>query len=220
MKKRLASHIFDLPVQEIRRGYRSDVYFWREKIALEQQNLHPKVTMQVFQKKQAILCGIDEALAILRLAAGRYKDYPRAYKLFDRFIDIKGKARAVFMQDKKKYLELLDEKLAISEELDSLWISDFNQLDIKALYDGDAIQPWETVMHITGDAAAFAHLETLYLGVLARRTKVATSVHNVVQAANGKTVLFFPARFDHWSVQGGDGYAAHIGGAAGVSTEA
>jgi nicotinate phosphoribosyltransferase len=75
-------------------------------------------------------------------------------------------------------------------------------------------------MHITGDASLFAHLETIYLGILSRRTRVATNVRNVVDAARGKTVLYFPARFDHWAVQGGDGYAAHIGGAHGVSTEA
>jgi nicotinate phosphoribosyltransferase len=32
--------------------------------------------------------------------------------------------------------------------------------------------------------------------------------------------MFFPARFDHWLVQTGDGYAAHIAGAIGVSTDA
>ncbi|MCZ7592808.1 MAG: quinolinate phosphoribosyl transferase [Kiritimatiellae bacterium] len=82
------------------------------------------------------------------------------------------------------------------------------------------IAPWETVMHIRGDASLFAHLETIYLGVLARRTRVATNVQRVVAAANGKTVLYFPARFDHWAVQGGDGYAAFVGGAQGVSTDA
>lgn len=220
MKTRLSSHVFDLPVQEIRRGYRSDIYFWREKITLEQHNLHPTVTMQVFQKKEAILCGIDEALAILRVGTGHYLDYKKAYKLFDRLMENKSKIREYFFVDKKKYVQLVDEKSAISEDLDNLWINEFDALDIRALYDGDALKPWETAMFITGDAAAFAHLETLYLGVLARRTKVATNVHNVVQAAAGKTVLFFPARFDHWSVQGGDGYAAHIGGASGVSTEA
>ncbi len=220
MKRRLSSHVFDLPVQEIRRGYRSDIYFWREKIALEQHNLHPNVTMQVFQKKDAILCGVDEALAILRVGAGRYKDYDQVYRLFDKLMDNKIKARECFFTNKKEYVQLVHEKIAMSEELDDLWISEFDRLDIQALFDGDPIKPWESVMLITGDAASFAHLETLYLGVLARRTKVATNVHNVVQAAAGKTVLFFPARFDHWSVQGGDGYAAHIGGAAGVSTEA
>ena len=75
-------------------------------------------------------------------------------------------------------------------------------------------------MHITGDAGLFAHLETVYLGILARRTKIASNVRSVVEAAGGKIVLYFPARFDHWALQGGDGYAAHIGGATGVSTDA
>src|SRR5690606_22757148 len=44
-------------------------------------------------------------------------------------------------------------------------------LEVHALRDGDAVEPWETVMLITGPYAAFAHLETLYLGVLGRRTK-------------------------------------------------
>ncbi len=93
MPKHLDAHVFDLPVQELRRGYRSDIYFWREKIALENHNLHPEVTMQVFQKKDAVLCGIDEVLAVLKVATGRYTDYDKAYKLFDKMIDLKSKAR-------------------------------------------------------------------------------------------------------------------------------
>ena len=83
MPKRLDPHVFDLPVQELRRGYLSDIYFWREKITLEHHDLHPQVTMQVFQKKEAVLCGVDEAVAVLKLAAGRYTDYTKAYTLFD-----------------------------------------------------------------------------------------------------------------------------------------
>jgi len=75
-------------------------------------------------------------------------------------------------------------------------------------------------MLIRGPYVAFAHLETLYLGVLARRTRVATNTRLVVEAAWPKPVMFFPARFDHWLVQTGDGYAAHIAGAIGVSTDA
>jgi nicotinate phosphoribosyltransferase len=41
-----------------------------------------------------------------------------------------------------------------------------------------------------------------------------------VDAAKPKEVMFFPARHDHWLVQTGDGYAAHIAGAIGVSTDA
>jgi len=220
MTERLPAYVFDLPVQELRRGYRSDVYFWREKVALEKNGLHPSVTMQVFQKRQVVLCGTDEAIAVLKLASGHYRDRRRAYELFDRFLELKRGSRKVFLLDRDLYLKTIEEKNRLSGELDRLWESDYDGLKIESLFDGEAVSPWETVMHITGDAAAFAHLETIYLGVLARRTRIATNVRRIVAAAQGKMVLYFPARFDHWAVQGGDGYAAQIGGAGGVSTDA
>ena len=215
---RLESHVFDLPVHELRRGYRSDIYFWREKRALEEHGIEPEAVMQVFQKKDSVVCGIDECLAILKLASGKYSDYKKAYKLFDRYIDLKKESRKYFHSDRKQYLGILSERMEIGEQLESLWIDGFGELDIMTLKDGDTISPWETVMHIKGKITSFAHLETIYLGVLARRTKVATNVRKVVEAAAGIPVLFFPARFDHWEVQGGDGYAAHVGGATAVST--
>ena len=75
-------------------------------------------------------------------------------------------------------------------------------------------------MTIEGDYALFAHLETVYLGCMARRTLVMRNVREVVEAANGKPILYFPARHDHWHVQTGDGWAAHVAGAIGVSTDA
>ena len=220
MQPRLSSHLFDLPVQELRRGYRSDVYFWRSKVVLERHDMHPVVTMQVFQKNHAVLGGVDEALAILKLASGHYRDYEQAYKLFDQFIDLKRQARGYYLGQHERYLEVTRQRLDVAAELNALWESGYAALKIEALHDGDEIEPWESVMHITGDYAVFAHLETIYLGVLARRTRIATNVRNVVRAAHGKMVLYFPARFDHWAVQGGDGYAAHIGGATGISTDA
>ncbi len=218
MGKRLDSFVFDLPVNELRRGYRSDIYFWREKRALEEHGIEPEVVMQVFQKKNAVICGIDESLAVLKVASGRYRDYRKAYKLFDRFIELKKEARQFFSSSRNKYIEILSRKMEIGEELDSLWIDEYQDLAVETLKDGDIISPWESVMHIKGKITSFAHLETIYLGILARRTRVATNVRSVVEAASGTPVLYFPARFDHWEVQGGDGYAAHIGGAAGVST--
>jgi nicotinate phosphoribosyltransferase len=76
------------------------------------------------------------------------------------------------------------------------------------------------VVEITGPYRLVAHLESVYLGVLARRSLVATNVARVVAAAGGKPVLFFADRFDHWATQGGDGYAAFVGGAQGVATDA
>jgi nicotinate phosphoribosyltransferase len=75
-------------------------------------------------------------------------------------------------------------------------------------------------MTIQGDYTEFAHLETVYLGSLARRSLVMRNVKEVVEAAGDKPILFFPARHDHWHVQTGDGWAAHVAGAIGVSTDA
>jgi nicotinate phosphoribosyltransferase len=114
------------------------------------------------------------------------------------------------------YLGGIDEAIAILRLCSVEW----TDLVVHALYDGDEIDPWETVLTIEGPYGAFAHLETLYLGVLARRTRVGTNTREVVEAARPKEVMFFPARHDHWLVQTGDGYAAHIAGAIGVSTDA
>jgi nicotinate phosphoribosyltransferase len=91
---------------------------------------------------------------------------------------------------------------------------------VHALYEGDEIAPIETVMTIEGDYSLFCHLETVYLGCLARRSLIMHNVREVVDAAGGKPILFFPARHDHWLVQTGDGWAAHVAGAIGVSTDA
>ncbi len=97
---------------------------------------------------------------------------------------------------------------------------DWSDLEVRSLRDGDRAAPWETVMEITGPYAAFAHLETLYVGVLGRRTRIATQTREGVEAAWPKPIMFFPARHDHWMVQTGDGWAAHVAGAIGVSTDA
>jgi nicotinate phosphoribosyltransferase len=160
-RRRLPPEIFDLPVEKMREGYYSDAYFNRTKETLLADGRHPRVVMQVFQKHQAILGGMDEAIAILKLAS-----------------------------------------------------DDWDALTVHALYDGDEVAPWETVMTIEGDYTLFAHLETVYLGVLARRTLISTNVRRVIEAANGKPIIFMPARHDHHRVQTGDGYAAHVAGAS------
>lgn len=96
-------------------------------------------------------------------------------------------------------------------------IDDFT---IETLIDGDPLSPRETALLITGPYIAFAHLETDYLGVLARRSLVATNVRRVMDAANGKPVIFMGARHDDWRVQTPDGYAARVGGAGSVSSDA
>jgi nicotinate phosphoribosyltransferase len=122
-----------------------------------------------------------------------------------------GRRPRVVMQVFQKngsFLGGMDEAIAILK----LCSHDWDGLTVHALYDGDAISPYETVMTIEGDYTAFAHLETLYLGVLARRTLITTNVVRVLEAANGKPIIFMPARHDHHRVQTGDGYAAHVAG--------
>jgi nicotinate phosphoribosyltransferase len=123
-------------------------------------------------------------------------------------------------QKKHAYLGGMDEAIAILK----LCADDFAALTVHALYDGDAIEPYETVLTIEGDYTTFARLETVYLGVLARRTLITTNVVSVLRAANGKPVIFMPARHDHHRVQTGDGYAAYVAGQVvgaeiGVTTE-
>src|SRR6476469_8231219 len=158
-RRRLPPEIFELPVEKMREGYYTDAYFNHARSTLFEDGRRPRVVMQIFQKNDAQLGGMDEAIAILKLC---------------------------------------------SEEWDDL--------TVQALYDGDRIEPYESVMTIEGDYTSFAHLETLYLGVLARRTLITTNVVRVLEAANGKPIIFMPARHDHHRVQTGDGYAAYVAG--------
>ena len=93
-------------------------------------------------------------------------------------------------------------------------------LTVDTLIDGDPLEPWVPVIHIAGPYVAFAHLETDYLGVLARRSLIASNVRRVNEAAQGRPVVFMGARHDDWRVQTPDGYAAQVGGAGSVSSDA
>lgn len=100
------------------------------------------------------------------------------------------------------------------------WENGWDKLTVLAMHEGDEIRPHEPVMYIKGPYSLFAHLETVYLGTLSRRTMIASNVTRTVKAANGKPIWYFPARHDHWSVQTGDGFAAWNAGAVGVSSDA
>jgi nicotinate phosphoribosyltransferase len=90
------------------------------------------------------------------------------------------------------------------------FINTYDQLEIDAVHDGAKVIPWEPVMRVRGRYRDFAALETPTLGALARRTRIATNVYKTLQAARGKPLLFFPARFDIHDTQPGDGYANRI----------
>lgn len=159
-------------------------------------------------------------LPVAKMRSGYYSD-----KYFVRARDVlahHGRDPVVTMQvfqKKDAFVAGTDETVAILKSCLTDGYS-FEDLEVRSLRDGDGARPWETVMHITGPYRAFAHLETLYIGVLSRRTRIATNTRAVVEAAWPRTIMFFPARHDHWMVQTGDGWAAHVAGAIGVSTDA
>jgi nicotinate phosphoribosyltransferase len=165
-------------------------------------------------------------LPVEKIRSGYYSD--SYFVLSKELLEAEGRHPTVTMQTSAKRAGLLggiDEAIAVLElcsgrHRDGAWRDGWPELRVQALSDGDRIEPWETVLTIEGDYSLFAHLETVYLGTLSRRSLVMTNVRRVVEAARGKPILFFPARHDHWLVQTGDGWAAHVAGAIGVSTDA
>jgi nicotinate phosphoribosyltransferase len=166
-------------------------------------------------------------LPVDKIRAGWYSD--AYFNLTKELLEAEQQRTHVTMQVFQKHhaaLGGIDEAIAVLKQCaghrrpDGQWELGWRQLAVRALHEGEEISPYEPVLEIEGDYALFAHLETVFLGCLARRTLIMRNVREVVQAAGGKDILFFPARHDHWLVQTGDGWAAHVAGAIGVSTDA
>ncbi|GGE55280.1 nicotinate phosphoribosyltransferase [Pullulanibacillus camelliae] len=168
--KRLTNRTFKFD-ERVGEGWFSAVYFLKSCEIVQNYKPDNVVTMQFFQKNHAVLCGTDEAIALLHTFA---------------------------------------------KEPDAL--------EVYSLKDGDKIEPYETVLTITGPYQNFGFLEGLIDGILGRRTSVATNVYNVVKAARlsgiQKPVIFMGDRDDHFTQQAGDGYAAYIGGSTAQATHA
>jgi nicotinate phosphoribosyltransferase len=168
--KRLTNNTFKFD-ERVREGWFSAVYFLKTSEIVDRFKKDNVVTMQFFQKTDAVLCGTDEVIALVKTFA-----------------------------------------------------KNTDELEIHSLKDGDKIQPFETVLTITGPYQNFGYLEGIIDGILARRTSVATNVYNVVKAASlsgvKKPVIFMGDRDDHFTQQAGDGYAAYIGGSIAQATHA
>ena len=198
-RRRLPPPVFKLDVERMRQGWYSDKYF------------------------------INIAHTLAELAARGYRFGGTAPDLSDLELDLRSvdvgsievemqwfprRQPACVVVGVDKALAMLSECTGYFEE--GRFVNTFQQMEVWAVQDGSEA-PYEgdpmnvtPVMKVRGRYRDFAILETPTLGALGRGSRVATNVYEVLKAARGKQVLFFPARFDAHEVQAADGYAYQI----------
>jgi nicotinate phosphoribosyltransferase len=197
---RLPPAVFKLDVERMRRGWYSDQYF------------------------------VNIALTLAELARQGYRFGGSAPDLSDLDVDVSNVAAGdieVEMQWFPRRVPTcvvvgVDKALAMLRECtgyfdaEDRFVNTFDRMEVwavhdgsEAAYEGDPLNV-TPVMRMRGRYRDFAVLETPTLGALTRASRVATNVYEVLKAARGKQVLFFPARFDAHEVQAADGYAYQI----------
>lgn len=196
--RRLTNTTFKLDVERMRRGWYSDKYFENVGHMLETLG------------RQGYVFRVDSP----RIADGHLDNISIA----DMRVEVQWFARRrpyALVAGVDKALSMLYHCTGIfddSGEFSGTW----GQLNVEAVqdgvlahYNGDpmVVRP---VIKVRGIYRHFALLETPTLGILSRASRIATNVYNTLVAARGKSVLFFPARFDVHEVQAADGYAYDI----------
>ena len=191
---RLSSSLFKLDVDGLRRGYYSDKYFENVVQVLE----GTRIAGYTFAGESPRELGIDPK----GLSVGDIKVEAQIFNRRSPFALVAGVDAALAMfRHATGYYE------------SGLFIETVSQLQAEAVEDGvlthfagdtEDVQP---VIKVRGRYRHFALLETPVLGVLTRASRLATNVYQVAKAARGKSLLFFPARFDLPEVQSVDGYA-------------
>ena len=82
MPSRLPPSVFKIPTDKLRAGYYSDRYFLRTRDVLASDRREVKVGYQFFPRDHAVICGLDEAIAILKTCTGYYRNDRRAARLY------------------------------------------------------------------------------------------------------------------------------------------
>jgi len=96
------------------------------------------------------------------------------------------------------------------------FVNTSGEIQVEAVDDGTIIEydgnPSDAlpVLVVRGQFKDFALLKTPILGTLSRASRIATNVYHMLDAAKGKPVFFFSARYDPPEVQALDGYAYHV----------
>jgi nicotinate phosphoribosyltransferase len=199
-RRRLAGPVFKLDVDRMRRGWYSDKYFIniaRTLAALAAQGYRFGGTAPDLSDIETDLGAIDVGSIEVEM-----QWFPR-------------RQPACLVVGVDKALAILAECTGYFEE-DGRFVNTFDRMEVWAVHDGTEA-PFDgdllnvtPVLKVRGRYRDFAMLETPTLGALTRGSRVATNVYEVLKAARGKNVLFFPARFDAHEVQAADGYAYQI----------
>lgn len=192
--KRLSNATMQLDIEGIRRGYYSDKYFANIVTIMEalQQNNY-------------------------RFSGRSPRDLPIDASTVN-VGDIEVEAQVFNRRKPSAIIAGVDAALAMLRHATGYYEGDsfvetWQNLEVVAVDDGVVTyyggnpNDVQTVLEIRGRYRDFTLLETPILGYLTRASRIATNVYKVLQAAKGKQVLFFPARFDLPSVQSLDGYA-------------
>ena len=199
-RQRLKPAVFKLDVERMRQGWYSDKYF------------------------------INIARTLAELAAHGYRFGGSAPDLSDLDLDL-GNVDIGSVEVEMQWFPRrepscvvvgVDKAIAILRECTGhfddagRFVNSFDAMEVwavqdgaEAAYEGDPsnVTP---VMRVRGRYRDFAILETPTLGALTRGSRIATNVYEVLKAARGRQVLFFPARFDAHEVQAADGYAYQV----------
>ncbi len=197
-KKRLTNETFKLDIERMRRGWYSDKYF--ENIGRMLTALSAEGYTYSGQSHNLPMDVSPDNIAV--------GDIEVEMQWFTRRV---GNTIVVGVD---KALEML--KYCTGYWDGDTFVDTSDKLEVWAVHDGTIVKsdgnPWnaEPIIRVRGRYRDFALLETPTLGALTRSSRVATNVYETLMAANGKPVLFFPARFDMHEVQAADGYAYNL----------
>ena len=196
--KRLPVEVFKLDVERMRAGWYSDKYFYNiVKILSELARQGYR-----FGGRSPDLADVD----LSRVDVGNIEVEMQWFHRREPFAVVVGVDKALAML--RACTGYFDGR--------NRFVNTFDRLEVRAVQDG-TIAPYDgdprrvfPVLKARGRYRDFAMLETPTIGTLTRGSRIATNVFEVLRAARGKPVLFFPARFDAHEVQAADGYAYRI----------
>jgi len=199
-RRRLPASVFKLDVERMRQGWYSDKYF-----------MNIARTLAELAKRGYRFGGTAPDLSDLEVDLGQVD--VGSIEVEMQWFPRRSPSCVVVGVDKA--LAMLQECTGYFDDV-GRFVGTFDRMEVwavpdgsEARYDDDPLNV-TPVMKVRGRYRDFAILETPTLGALTRGSRVATNVYEVLKAARGKQVLFFPARFDAHEVQAADGYSYQI----------